>query len=443
MPYILAQNDTENKRPRSSPAPSTTTSAAARDRRKFDENRGCEAAVGASDEYVSSLVSPAVIADVLSPLMYDSDNRGESTPHVHKTKRPPTSGPKCTGILSCYVSPLSELRHCPMPQLSWADAANVWQQMCRKDDRSLLERSPEMLSRHPGLLPRMRAILVDWLIEVCEVYKLHRETYYLAIDYLDRYLSSHRDVSKTRLQLIGITCLFIAAKMEEIYPPKIGEFAYVTDGACNEEDIQMQELNLLQGLNWHVSPITVIGWLGVYLQVDVNNVNTIPYPVEMNRQNNSRVLAAIANLETPAKSPASASTSAMASESPSFIFPQFSSLDFAQTSQLVDLCSLDVDITRYPYSVIAASAIRHVLDKETALTVSGFDWETISDCCKWMEPFYSVILEDNSSLFLLEQNEQVEQNFGLNSVCPNLIKDDSYKTQTHTISLGMFVSIFY
>lgn len=59
----------------------------------------------------------------------------------------------------------------------------------------------------------MRAILLDWLIEVCEVYKLHRETYYLAVDYLDRFLSTNTKISKTRLQLIGITCLFVAAKV--------------------------------------------------------------------------------------------------------------------------------------------------------------------------------------------------------------------------------------
>lgn len=59
----------------------------------------------------------------------------------------------------------------------------------------------------------MRAILLDWLIEVCEVYKLHRETYYLAVDYLDRFLEVTSNISKTCLQLIGITCLFVAAKV--------------------------------------------------------------------------------------------------------------------------------------------------------------------------------------------------------------------------------------
>ena len=46
------------------------------------------------------------------------------------------------------------------------------------------------------------------------MYKLHRETYYLALDFVDRYLSIRHDVAKQRLQLVGTTALFIAAKTE-------------------------------------------------------------------------------------------------------------------------------------------------------------------------------------------------------------------------------------
>lgn len=34
--------------------------------------------------------------------------------------------------------------------------------------------------------------------------------------------------------------------MEEIYPPKIQEFAYVTDGACTEADILSKELAIMK-----------------------------------------------------------------------------------------------------------------------------------------------------------------------------------------------------
>lgn len=56
------------------------------------------------------------------------------------------------------------------------------------------------------------------------MYKLHRETYYLALDFVDRYLSIKHDIAKQRLQLVGTTALFIAAKTEvrmELHRPVI------------------------------------------------------------------------------------------------------------------------------------------------------------------------------------------------------------------------------
>lgn len=51
---------------------------------------------------------------------------------------------------------------------------------------------------------------------MCEVYKLHRETFYLAQDFFDRYMATQENIVKTVLQLIGISSLFIAAKLEVI-----------------------------------------------------------------------------------------------------------------------------------------------------------------------------------------------------------------------------------
>ena len=56
----------------------------------------------------------------------------------------------------------------------------------------------------------MRSILVDWLVEVSEEYKLHTETIFLAVNYIDRFLS-YMSVQRARLQLVGTACMFIAA----------------------------------------------------------------------------------------------------------------------------------------------------------------------------------------------------------------------------------------
>lgn len=62
----------------------------------------------------------------------------------------------------------------------------------------------------------MRCRLISWLLEVCLHFRLHRETWYLAVYFIDRYLSIRSGLSKHSLQLLGISSLFIAAKLEVI-----------------------------------------------------------------------------------------------------------------------------------------------------------------------------------------------------------------------------------
>ena len=66
------------------------------------------------------------------------------------------------------------------------------------------------MTKQPDITFPMRAILVDWLVEVSEEYKLHTETIFLAVNYIDRFLS-YMSVQRARLQLVGTACMFIAA----------------------------------------------------------------------------------------------------------------------------------------------------------------------------------------------------------------------------------------
>lgn len=56
----------------------------------------------------------------------------------------------------------------------------------------------------------MRAILVDWLVEVAEEYKLLSDTLYLTISYIDKFLST-TTLNRQRLQLLGVSSMLIAA----------------------------------------------------------------------------------------------------------------------------------------------------------------------------------------------------------------------------------------
>ena len=97
------------------------------------------------------------------------------------------------------------------------------------------------MSRQPDLSHSMRSILVDWLQEVAEEYQLTMDTLALAIAYLDRFLSK-MSVSRSKLQLLGATCMYLAAKFEEIYPPEIAEFVYVTDDTYTKRQVSASSL---------------------------------------------------------------------------------------------------------------------------------------------------------------------------------------------------------
>lgn len=86
----------------------------------------------------------------------------------------------------------------------------------------------------------MRAILIDWLIEVHLKFKLLPETLFLTINLIDRYLEK-QIIPRTKLQLIGVTSMLISSKYEEIYAPEVRDFVYITDKAYTKEEILAME----------------------------------------------------------------------------------------------------------------------------------------------------------------------------------------------------------
>lgn len=69
---------------------------------------------------------------------------------------------------------------------------------------------PGYMRKQPDVTSNMRTILVDWLVEVAEEYKLHSETLYLAVNYIDRFLS-YMSVVRGKLQLVGTAAMFLAS----------------------------------------------------------------------------------------------------------------------------------------------------------------------------------------------------------------------------------------
>lgn len=57
-------------------------------------------------------------------------------------------------------------RPCPLPEISWGNRTTFWQMICNRDSATLTYRNPDYQEYHEHITSRMRAILLDWLIEV-------------------------------------------------------------------------------------------------------------------------------------------------------------------------------------------------------------------------------------------------------------------------------------
>uniref|UniRef100_A0A4W6FR13 G2/mitotic-specific cyclin-B2 n=1 Tax=Lates calcarifer TaxID=8187 RepID=A0A4W6FR13_LATCA len=108
------------------------------------------------------------------------------------------------------------------------------------------------MPNQPTLNPEMRAILIDWLVEVQENFELYHETLYLAVKMTDHYLSQ-TPVHREMLQLVGSTAMLIASKFEERSPPCVDDFLYICDDAYKREELISMEASILQTLSFDIN----------------------------------------------------------------------------------------------------------------------------------------------------------------------------------------------
>ncbi|XP_057658839.1 G1/S-specific cyclin-E1 [Diorhabda carinulata] len=340
--------------------------------------------------------------------------KDHKTPHSRKRTGVRRTGKRknSSKATNDFVSP-QKTRKAPLPLMDWADSKEVWLYMVYKEEASLNLRNPRLFEDFSNFMPRMRAILLDWVMEVCEVYHLRRVTYYLCVDYFDRFLSIRPDVPKNQLQLVGVTCLFLASKLEEVYPPRLSEFSYVCDGACSPDEILACELLILNSLGWDLNIMTPSDWLNLYMQIhfQVGNVTRQKLHVDMNRQ---------------------------------FFFPQYSGYQFTRASQLLDMLSLDPGFLKFSYSTIAAAAMYFMYGKTVALNTSGLSWTQLQPCAEYMAVFYHVIRDSPDPRLQSCKGDNAVDEPATNSLdsirhnVKNLVKDENHSLQTHVVNMEYF-----
>ena len=133
--------------------------------------------------------------------------------------------------------------------------------------------NPDYMDHQENLEWQLRGVLIDWLIEVHTRFHLLPETIFLAVNIIDRFLSA-RVVELEKLQLVGITAMFIASKYEEVISPHVINFRHVADDGFSEEEILKAERFVLAALNYDLSYPNPMNFLRRISKADSYDIQT-------------------------------------------------------------------------------------------------------------------------------------------------------------------------
>ncbi|QCD99902.1 cyclin A [Vigna unguiculata] len=163
---------------------------------------------------------------------------------------------------------------CSDPQLCATYACDIYKHLRESEENK--RPSTDFMERiQNDINVSMRAILIDWLVEVAEEYRLVPDTLYLTVNYVDRYLSGNA-MNRKRLQLLGVSCMMIASKYEEICAPQVEEFCYITDNTYIKEELLRMESAVLNYLKFEMTAPTVKCFLRRFVRAAAHDVKELP-----------------------------------------------------------------------------------------------------------------------------------------------------------------------
>ncbi|TDH66442.1 hypothetical protein CCR75_009459 [Bremia lactucae] len=142
-------------------------------------------------------------------------------------------------------------------------ASSIYENLRAREHRYHV--TEDIFAKQQGVHSKMRALLVDWLVEVHQRFELEAQTLFLAVNYLDRYVAQV-PVKSQRYQLVGVAALLIASKFEEIYPCDMEDLLYICERSYVKADLVDCEMNLLNKLDFNLAVPSVSTFLCFYLE---------------------------------------------------------------------------------------------------------------------------------------------------------------------------------
>lgn len=110
---------------------------------------------------------------------------------------------------------------------------------------------------------KMRSILIDWMIEVKQVWKLRHTTFFLACHYLDLYLTNN-NIARHHLQLLGLACIAVASKVHEIQPRGMYDYIYMSADAYTMDNLLIMESELVDFFKYRLYQVTEYTFINIF-----------------------------------------------------------------------------------------------------------------------------------------------------------------------------------
>jgi len=252
-------------------------------------------------------------------------------------------------------------------------------------------------------------ILLSWLDEICDEFQLQRETWHIAVNNLDRFLSCVPKIARSKLQLVGIAALLLACKVEEYTWPSVNIMEQLADGACTRDQIVSMETFMLQKIGWLLLPVTPFIFLRLYLlmflkaknQNQNQNQNASSQTIPESNSNSPNALSNNNNATTTTTTTTTTATKtdedrkeANNTNNDEAIELYFPKKEFMQMMHIIDIAVMDFKSLTYAPSLIAACVLHmvYIPQESVIIHLTNYSAEQMQECATWLRPFMKVPL---------------------------------------------------
>ena len=209
------------------------------------------------------LINKSTTKDLFQKLSTEN-NPSESVPHSKRLRgknQQPQKDNKDPRHVETLLKRCAQFKHETQNNLFEVETLN---NLIRSENNYVAK--ADYLTTHQKYLDaKVRTVLMGWMGEVCEDLWFSRDTFHLACNYVDRFLSAKKNVTKNNLQLIGLTCLYAASKMEEVQMRCVSDYLASACNIYSEEMLKTCEIEIITVLDFKLNPPTLNMWSNWYM----------------------------------------------------------------------------------------------------------------------------------------------------------------------------------